>query len=672
MGQYGDMKLWQIGLLVIFLAGSASPLSVVEPVPKSTEAKAQGAYEEAMGLLSKGRQKDAEALMDEACGTYPDCQRLFFFRGVLERSRFNTFAAGQSFSRVYALGEETVPGRAGAAVTTMDMGLMVEAGFESLRSLIAEYPDKILVRWLFAIECREHRTHSLEAAQQYEVILEEWETAPVLVHQTYANILTEALDRPEDALKHRWLAAELEPKDWTYQGLANTLKALGRYEEADEVYAKLLELAPKESDFWRQWGTCLFHMGDYAGAVTKFKAAYACGPSDVSYLLFWGRCLQLQGRLEEGFLKYTEAFVQEPGHRYASVYAALSKLYGYGTEPDYVEALGYAEVLKNGYFPVSEEALRNCIEANEGSRHSPLMAEKNEVMFVHLRKLAGQGNSNAQFNLGKIFRWGVGTEMDSALAVEWFEKALAGGESEGSIELARLYEWGRGGLEKDEGKAFEYYRLAAENGDTGAMREVGRRYLMGKGIDPDLGKAVEWLDRCGEQGGHLSHPYRLLGAVFRSGKHGASKDWNEAVRWYQKGRGFGDATCERLIGNMYEEGGEDFPRNIDKAMEYYQRVWERGYRHHNGARALIDLYCKCGDQSYRDPKKAVELGLDVVEKNPGNTVCLKALAMAYAYDGQFDKAIKYQEQANRMGNPFRSKTLMPDKTLELYRQGRVE
>ena len=446
-----------------------------------------------------------------------------------------------------------------------------------------------------------------------------------------------------------------------------------RYEEADEVYAKLLELAPGDSDFWRQWGTCMFHMGDYAAAIEKFKKAYQYEPSEVSSLLLWGRSLQMQGRLEDGFLKFLQALAQKPvqelEHRFASIYAALSKLHGYGTEPDYDEALEYAEAFHPNFAPPGMK-LKLCVQSNEKD-HPLLMTEENGVLLAHLRELAGQGNPNAQFNLGKILRGGVGTEVDRVLAAEWFEKALAGGKMESAKELAYLYARGKGGLEKDEGKAFGYYRLAAENGDTGAMREMGRRYLMGKGVEPNLEKAIEWLDRCGEQGGRLSHPYRLLGSVFRQGKWGASKDWNEAVRWYKKGSDLGDATCERLIGNMYEEGGEDFPRDIDMAMEYYRRVWElRGY--HNGARALIDLYCKCDDPGYRDPKKAIELGLDIVEKNPKNTVCLKALAMAYAYDGQFDKAIKYREQANGMGLPIRLKKPLPDKILDLYRQGRVE
>ena len=661
------MKFWRIGLLAVFLTGSATP----HPPTQDPSPAPPAAYDEAMALLSKGRQKDAEALTKKACEIHPDCQRLFFLRGVLERSRFDTAASSQSFAQAYALGKETLPGQVAAAVFTMDAGLMVEAGFDSLRGLIAEHPDEILLRWLFAIECRTHRMHPEEAAEEYEAILREWETAPVLIHQTYANILTEALNRPEDALEHRWLAAELEPKGWTYQGLANTLKALGRYEEADKVYAKLLELVPDEADFWRQWGTCLFLMGNYVNAVEKFKKAYSLDPSEVSSLLLWGRGLQLQGRLEEGFSKYTEAFVQEPKHRYASVYAALSKLYGYGTEPDYGKALEYADVLKTGNFPVSAEALNDCIGANEGNRNSLLMAEKNEVMFKHLQELALQGNPDAQFNLGKIFCWGIGTETDALAAAGWFEKSLDGGLANSAVELARLYNHGGKNLERNQNRAFEYYRLAAGYGDTGAMRETGRRYLVGTGTEPNLEKAIEWLDRCGEQGGRLSHPYRLLGSIFRSGKWGVSKDWTEAARWYQKGSDLGDATCERLLGNMYEEGSEGFPRDIGKAIQCYRRVWEeRGY--HNGARALVDLYCKCDDPAYRDPKKAIELSLDIVEKNPKNTLCIRTLAMAYAYDGQFEKAIKYQEQALRMENPFRPKTLPPNKTLELYRQGQVD
>jgi TPR repeat protein len=644
----------------------------VDAVAWGTQAgMAHAAYDEALGFLGKGRQKDAEALAAEACTAYPDSQRLLFLRGVLERSRFSKPASRQSFSAAYALGADTVPGQAVAAVVTMDMGLMVDGGFESLRGLISGHPDEILIRWLFAIECREHRKYAEEAAEQYEVMLEEWPVGPVLVLQTYANILTEALGRPEDALEHRMLAAELEPTTWTYQGAANTLKALERYEEANEVYAKLLELDPKDSNHWTQWGSCLFEMGDYAAAAEKFEQAYACNRTDVASLLFWGRSLEKQGRQGEGFSKYAQAVEQDPGHQYASIYAALSKLYGYGTKPDYDWAAELARAVnpKTALFP--DMNLKFCVQISEKD-DLPLVPERTDVLLAHLLDLAERGNPAAQFNLGKIHAEGIGVAADGILAVEWLEKALAAGKAASAIELARLYKRGKGQLKKDAGKAFEYYRLAAEYGNSDAMNETGRRYLVGDGVEPSLKMAVQWLDRCGEQKGSLSHPYRLLGAAYKEGTHGAPKDWIEAARWYQKGSDLGDATCERILGNMYEQGGDEYFQDVGKAMEYYRRVWERGY--HNGARALIDLYCKCDDPGYRDTGKAIELGLDIVVKNPKNPVCLEALAMAYAYDGQFDKAVQFQQQAIDLesANPFSRSNRATNPKLELYRQGRVE
>ncbi len=75
------------------------------------------------------------------------------------------------------------------------------------------------------------------------------------MHQTYANILTEELNCNEKALKHRKIAVKLEPKAWTYQGLANTLRDMKRFDEADKAYAKMIEYDPDDAKYWYQW-TC--------------------------------------------------------------------------------------------------------------------------------------------------------------------------------------------------------------------------------------------------------------------------------------------------------------------------------------------------------------------------------------------------------------------------------
>lgn len=215
----------------------------------------------AMRLLAEGRQLDTEDLLDRAIARFPVDQRILFVRGVLWRSRFCELYAKFYFYAVQSLDGSTPMGQASGVVLAMDRGEKVSDGFEGLQNLARKNPDDLFLHWLFCIQSREHRKHSEEAAAYYKVILKQWNPGPVLVHQTYANILSEQLGRHEEALKHRRIAVELDPQSWSYQGLANTLSKLERYREAEPAYAKAVELDPLDPQHWFQWGACLRRLG---------------------------------------------------------------------------------------------------------------------------------------------------------------------------------------------------------------------------------------------------------------------------------------------------------------------------------------------------------------------------------------------------------------------------
>ncbi|WP_168442617.1 tetratricopeptide repeat protein [Pontiella desulfatans] len=384
---------------------------------------AQAAYAEAMDYLSKGRQKDAEWLVAEACSVVPDCRRLWFLKGVMQRSRFDWKTARDSLVKAYVLDDASVVSRAAGAVVPMDMGVMVEAGFETLEELIEKHPDEILVRWLYGIEARYHDKHAEMAQKQFKRILKEWKVAPVMVHQTYAKLLTTDLDQPRKALEHRMLAVELEPEPWSYQGLANTFKKLERYKDADRVYGKLLEMQPYTAINWIQWGNCCFYMGDYPAAAAKFEKAYILSPKDVSSLIFWGRSLEKQGKLEEGFANYAKAVEQNPAHWHACSYAAIAKLYGHGCKPDFEWAKELAA--KGRGNPIDN--LREFVNLADQS-DNPLSPEKSGVLLKHLTGLAESGDTKACFNLGMIHHHGIGVEKNPKLATEWFDRVAVPGK----------------------------------------------------------------------------------------------------------------------------------------------------------------------------------------------------------------------------------------------------
>ncbi len=383
---------------------------------------ARAVYDEAIGYLAKGRQMNAEVLVANACEPYPDCRRLWFLRGVLERSRFKNNAARASFAKAYSPEDDTMLSQVAHVVVLMDMGLKIESGFEELRQMIDARPEEILVRWLFAMETSYHGLHVQEGENQFAVILKEWKVAPVMVHQSYATLLTTNLDNPKKALEHRRLAAELEPGGDTYQGLAYTLKRLKQYDEADQVYAKLLEMEPDKSIYWIQWGSCRFYMGDYAAAAEKFEKAYACDRSEITSLLFWGRCLEKQGQPEEGFAKYAKAVERDPKHPQAKAYAAHSKLYGYGTRADFEWAL--ETCTEKGKTAI--ENLRYRVRlANESK--NPLSPMQSQALLKHLTALGDHGDPDAQYSLGMIYRHGIGISKNIETADNWLRQAAQNG-----------------------------------------------------------------------------------------------------------------------------------------------------------------------------------------------------------------------------------------------------
>ena len=388
---------------------------------------AKAAYGEALELLSKGRQREAEYLLDDARAVSPDSQRLHFMSGVLWRSRFEKEAALNEFAVVYKLDETSRLAELAKMAAAMDQGVAVERGFK----LLEGHEDDILVKWLYCMQARYHSLHIEGAAKRFRSMFREWEVGPVMAHQTYAKLLSADLGQPKKALDHRYRAIELEPEPWSYQGLANTFKALDRYEDADRVYGKLLEMRPYNSVYWVQWGTCRFYMEDYEGAAQYFQKSSVLNPKDVNALIFEGRCLERLGRPDEGYAKYEAAQKRNPKIVQAKAYIAQAKLYGYGTEPDFEAAL---EACSLPGLPAMEH-MRGMVKMADTSEN-PLAPEKSAVLYPMLEGKAKAGDAGAGYNLGMIHRYGIGVPANEQEAIGWFRTAAANGHEIAKREIS--------------------------------------------------------------------------------------------------------------------------------------------------------------------------------------------------------------------------------------------
>lgn len=81
--------------------------------------------------------------------------------------------------------------------------------------------------------------------------------------------------------------------------------------------------------------------------------------------------------------------------------------------------------------------------------------------------LAAAGDAVAMANLGILCK-----DVDEVAAAAWFRKAAEAGDMGGMINLAQMYEEGRGGLKNDANQALTWYRSAANIGSPLAQRRV--------------------------------------------------------------------------------------------------------------------------------------------------------------------------------------------------------
>jgi uncharacterized protein len=110
------------------------------------------------------------------------------------------------------------------------------------------------------------------------------------------------------------------------------------------------------------------------------------------------------------------------------------------------------------------------------------------------RPLAEQGDAQAQFCLGVMYRNGEGVQPDTQEAVKWFRKAAEQGSFLAQSDMGRRYSYGWGVL-KDEREGVKWFRKVAEQGDSSSQHALGARYEMGWGfwgISKDFIRAHMW------------------------------------------------------------------------------------------------------------------------------------------------------------------------------------
>lgn len=153
---------------------------------------------------------------------------------------------------------------------------------------------------------------------------------------------------------------------------------------------------------------------------------------------------------------------------------------------------------------------------------------------TELQQLAKEGNDKAQVMLGVMHKSGVGMPQDREKALEWFKKAAEQGNTAARTHINVMFN------EDLDRKAAERLRNSAEHGDPLAQYTLGGMYEQGSGVQRDYKVAAEWYRKAAEQGEINSQIN--LGVMYAEGV-GVEQDSVQAYKWLNLAAASGNRTA---------------------------------------------------------------------------------------------------------------------------------
>ncbi len=122
-----------------------------------------------------------------------------------------------------------------------------------------------------------------------------------------------------------------------------------------------------------------------------------------------------------------------------------------------------------------------------------------EIALREFHPLAEQGNVDAQFALGWMYKNGWGVSQDDKQALKWFRLSVKQGDAKGQYGLGSMYNKGQG-VPQDYKEAFKLYTLSAEQGYVDAQYNLGTMHYNGDGVPQDYVLAHMWYNIAASNG----------------------------------------------------------------------------------------------------------------------------------------------------------------------------
>ena len=244
-----------------------------------------------------------------------------------------------------------------------------------------------------------------------------------------------------------------------------------------------------------------------------------------------------------------------------------------------------------------------------------------ERLFEKTFASASAGDTQAAYQLARMYAQGQGTAADGNQAAEWYRKAAADGNMQAAWELADLYIQGQLITQNLE-EAAVYLQAAARGGNTDAQKELARFYQQGLGgLPAQPGEALFWQIKAGEAGDEEAQ------TAVQDAQLENPQLYEDVTRFIEllKSAKNGNSQAQLEVGQGLQ-AGVPLAQNEEEAFHWFTRAWQEGDKLPQAAYELSQLY-QNGAGVEKDEAKAMELlGAAAQAKNPDAQYMLGTMA----------------------------------------------
>lgn len=274
-----------------------------------------------------------------------------------------------------------------------------------------------------------------------------------------------------------------------------------------------------------------------------------------------------------------------------------------------------------------------------------------------------EANPYLEYRIGKMYAMGLGTEQNYGQAADWFWQAVRENHKYAQYSLAALYYRGQG-VEQDYELAFDLYQRSAAQENPYAHYEVAKMFQAGIGTAKDGLLAKEHFCKAFigfvimEGNSHDDKLQYRIGQMFYTGT-GTEKDMNLAAGYFEQAAKLGNVHAQYMLGKVWLETGMKAP---EQAMAWIEKAADS--EDASARYALAKIYQE-GIYVTKDIGRAVQLFELAAKQDHDYAACqLGKLYLNEPEIKDIEKAIHWLTVSSDLGNQYAQYSLA-----KLYQSG---